>query len=367
MKFTVSTTPLKNVISLGVIKANISKFFYTSNLIQITANKDTLRLNHVSNGIKTQMTLRGSGDEDSETTILVDCSVFKSLIDTIESDTVTLEYSDGGLFIVAGTSRFTLSKMVDAEGMNIDAPADSYNSSEVKDITPSVWKFIKDHMAFAMSTSNQYLVYRNLWVSENDDVLAGDYSQSLFAYSKQPTLGNTCLLPASLLNLFVALPENSRVAKAGDNYVLQIETDSYTLLTEFTPKYESDEKVGSYNAPVIMGMLNHPEHSAKLEIAPVLKFLNQSALLTSNSLDKVVILKSDEESLTFTTRQSELCLPVSESAPYQVKFNSDLLKSVLSNFDSDEISIAPIIRDGVAIGCIFWSDTITMLLAGTTA
>lgn len=367
MKFTVNTQPLQNVLSLGVIKANISKYYYTSNLIQITANADTLKLNHVSNGIKTQMTLRGSGDTQEETTILVDCSIFKALIDSIESDTVALEYSDGGLFIIAGTSKFTLSKMVDAEGMSIEAPATSYESSEVKDITPSVWKFIKEHQMFAISTSNNYLVYRNLWVSENDDVLAGDYSQSLFAYSKQPTLGSTCLLPTSLLNLFVALPDNSRVAKAGDSYVLQIESDSYTLLTEFTPKYESDEKVGSYNAPVIMGMLKHPTECAKMEIAPVLKFLNQSALLTSNSMDKVVILKSESDALTFTTRQSEISLPVVESTEYQVKFNSDLLKSVLSNFDADEISIAPIMREGVAIGCIFWSDTLTMLLAGTTA
>lgn len=365
MKFTVNTAPLKNVTNLGVIKANISKFFYTSNLIQVTANRDTLRLNIVSNGIKTQMLLHGTGDEDTESTILVDCSVFKSLIDSIESDTVTFEYSEGGLFVIAGTSKFTLAKLVDAEGMNIDTPADSYDSADVHDVDPSVWKFIKEHQMFAVSTSNTYLVYRNLWVSDEGDVLAGDYSQSLFAYSKNDTLGNTCLLPVSLVNLLVAIPENSRVAKVGKNYVLQIETDSYTLLTEFAPQYE--ENGTTYNAPAVMAMLNHPNEFASLEISPVLKFLNQSALLTSNSMDKVVILSAQSGSLTFTTRQSEIRLLSSGESTYTVKFNSDLLKSVLSNFDSDIINISPILRDDVAIGCIFWSDKLTMLLAGTTA
>ncbi len=97
MKFTVSTAPLKNVMNLGIIKSNISKFYYRSNIVQITADRDTLKLNIEAASIKTRMTLRGSGDEDAVRTVMVECLKFKNLIDSIDSEIISLEFIDGGL------------------------------------------------------------------------------------------------------------------------------------------------------------------------------------------------------------------------------------------------------------------------------
>ena len=80
MRFTVSTKPLKNVTDLGIIKANISKFYYRSNIVQITATRDTLKLNIEASGIKSRMTLSGSGDSDTAASVLVECAKFKNLI-----------------------------------------------------------------------------------------------------------------------------------------------------------------------------------------------------------------------------------------------------------------------------------------------
>lgn len=66
-------------------------------------------------------------------------------------------------------------------------------------------------------------------------------------------------------------------------------------------------------------------------------------------------------------------MEVAADESYEVKFPSDMLKNVLSNFDADKVNIAPMRRDEtdddgntkvITIGCLFWTDTLTTLLAG---
>lgn len=364
MKFTVSTKPLKNVTDLGIIKANISKFYYRSNIVQITATQDTLKLNIEASGIKSKMTLKGSGDEDKTVSIMVDCSVFKNLIDSIENDVISLEFIEGGLYIHAGTSKFAIPQMLDVNDVQLSEPVEQYTATSTITIKPADWQFIKDHQMYAISDSAQYPVYTNVWVGKDKDIIVGDFTTSLFTYSKHGDFDNTCLFPSSLINLFTSIPEGSTISKIDKNYVLSITTDSYSMITEFTPKYEDDESVGSYNSEIILGMLAHPEAFITVETAPIIKFINQTSILNQSEMDKVIEFNVGDGKLTLTNRSSNCSIPVTTAESYTVKFTTDLIKSVLSNFDADKLNIGQMIRDGKTIGCIFWTDNLTTLLAG---
>lgn len=365
MKFTVNTKALKNVTSLGIIKANITKFFYRSNIVQITATQDTLKLNIEAVGIKTRMTLGGSGDTDTTASVMVDCSTFKSLIDSIDTDILTIEFIDNGIYIHAGTSKFAIPQMIDVNDVQLNEPDDQYNAtSSTITINPADWQFIKDHQMYAIATKEAHPVYKNVWVGTDKNVLIGDYDSSLFTHSKRGEFDSICLLPTSLINLFTSIPDGSTITKSDRNYILMIATDNYSMVTEFTPKYEDDESVGSYNSEMILNMLSHPDTFITLDIGPITKFINQAALLNQSDLDKVIDFTVEQGTLTMKNKASSYSMSVDTDDSYKIKFSSDLLKSVLSNLDSTQISIAPMRRGDITIGCIFWTENLTTLLAG---
>lgn len=372
MRFTISTKPLKNVTDLGIIKANISKFYYRSNIVQITASRDTLKLNIEAAGIKTRMTLRGSGDDDTVASILVDCSMFKNLVNSIDSDVLQLEFVEGGLCVHAGASKFAIPQMLDVNDVQLTEPVDEYAAASTITINPEDWQFIKDHQMYAIASSAQHPVYTNVWVSADKDVIVGDYETSLFTYSKRGGFDTTCLFPASLINLFTSIPAGSVVSKIGENYVLKIETDSYSMLTEFTPKYEYDDAVGSYNSGIVMSKLAHPDNFVTVDVAPIIKFINQAAILNQSEFDRVLEFTVSGGVLKLINKDSAYTTKVDTDDVYTVRFISGILKNVLNNLDSDKINIAPMTRseqtaDGVVnrtIGCIFWTDNLTTIFAG---
>lgn len=364
MKFTLSTKPLKNVTDLGIIKANISKFYYRSNIVQLTANRDTLKINIEAAGIKTRMTLHGSGDSDTSASTMIDCAIFKNLIDSIENDVMTIEFIDGGIYIHAGTSKFAISQIVDVNDVQLDEPITEYTAESTVTINPADWQFIKDHQMYAVAKKEDHPIYKNVWVGANKDTIVGDYDASLFTYSTYGNFGGTCLFPASLINLFTSLPEGSTASKVGKSYILNITTDSYSMITEIIPKYEDDETVGSYNSEIILGMLAHPENFITLNILPISKFISQTSILKQSNMDTVINFTVKDGELTLADRANSYTAQVDSDASYTVKFAVDLFKSVISNFDTDVINVAPMMRGDMAIGCIFWTDTLTTLLAG---
>ena len=374
MKFTVSTKSLKNAISLGIIKANISNYYYRSNVVQITATKDQLKINVQASGIKTKMLLSGSGDEDAVAVAIVDCSTFKSLVDSIDNDVLTIEFISGGIYIHAGTSKFAISQILDSNDVQLEEPLEDYTAVSTITIKPADWQFVKDHQLYAIATKDTHPVYKNAWVGTEGDVIIGDFDLSMFTYSKRGGFDTTCLLPTSLINLFTSIPEGSTVSKVDRNYILNIETDSYSMVTEFLPKYEDDEAVGNYNSKIILGMLNHAEQFITVDVASVTRFINQTSIVSKSELDKVFDFTVDSGELTISNATSSYTMQVDSTSDesYAVKFNSDLIKRVLSNFDSDKVNIAPMTREVPngsetvkrTIGCIFWTDSLTTVLAG---
>lgn len=365
MKFTLNSKPLKNVTDLGIIKQNISSLYYRSNIAQVTATRDSFEIDIEAAGIKTAMTLKGgSGDTDEVASIIVDCSTLKSLIDSIDTDVITFSFDTGSLCITSGTSKFTLPQILDVRDVQVSKPAENYTADETITLDANSWKFIKDHQLYAISDSKTHPVYKNVWVNENKEVIVGDYETSLFTYSKQSNLGNTCLLPVSLINLFTNIPEGSTISRIGKTYILNIDTDSYFMSTEFTPFYEDDESVGSYNANIILGMLSKSDNFLTIDVTPITKFIGQISLLSQGSFDRNVNFSIKNNVLTLSALDCEYRLNIGNSSiDYSVQFDMDKFKDVLSHFDDDNVKIAPMQRDNLIIGCIFWTDSLIALLA----
>lgn len=369
MKFTVNTKPLKNALNMAVIKSNVSRLFYSSTLLQIRVNLSQLILNIEATELRTQVTLNGSGEGDGEDGIIVDVLTFKGIIDSINSDVVTLQINTGNLGIIAKPSKFTLPQEMDIHDAQLKEPVTDYSNENEFTLDVAGWNFVKDHQAFALPKLDSLgktacPVYHNIWVGNNNDVVTGDMTNEIFTHSNRGNFDKTCLLPISLLNLFTSVPEGSKLSRVGDNsYVLKVTTDAYTIHTEFSPRLEEDPRVGSYSADFILDKISHPDQSFKLEVAPVLNFLKQIKLLWKNVVPMTLMFCVRPGSLTITEQANEYTIPIDCNDEYTVKFDAELLKSILSNFDSDFIQIAKMETDDKVTGCSFWSNNMTVLLA----
>ena len=367
MKFVISTKPLKSVTSLGIIKANITKHDHRSHIVQLTATSDTLKINIEATSIKTRMLLHGSGDSEGPVTIIVDCARFKALLDSIENDIITLEFADGALYVHAGTSKFAIPQVFDARDAQLNEPIDEYSFEGTAAIKPANWQFIKEHQLYAIATKEERPVYRNVWVGKDHDVIVGNMDIGMFTFSKKSDFDNTCLLPLSLVNLFAAIPEGATISKFGRSYVLSINTDSYSLITEFVPKYEDDESVGSYKADIILNKAVHPAAYITVDVGPLIKFIGQTSIFRDSDQDKAMQFNVAKGKLTLSNKSNSYTAMVSNDVTCELLFNIDLFKSVISNFDSDKINIAPVLgEEGKAVGCQFWTDDLTAVLAGAT-
>lgn len=367
MKFTVSTKPLSDALNLGVINQNVSKFYRKSCLAQLCADKHSLTINLEAAFILSEIRLKGSGDSEESARIFVDCLLLKQLVSTFDTAVTTLEFTDTGLILHSGKSKFTLPKLVDDDDIELNAPHVPDTSTSIS-IDKADWKFIKDFQMYAIAMSFIHPVYTKVWVGSSGDVLVGDFDNSLFTHSAKNKLGTTCLLSDTIINLFNSLPEGAVLKESGKDYVIHIKTDSFELLSQFTPQYEADEDVGSYNSEIILDMMKHPATGvAKVTTAALTKFLGQAELL-SNSSEDTITLKVSESNLSLSDRNIDCMIDfesgVTIATPYQVEFKTSLLKSVLSNYDDEKITIAPMITDSEPVGIIVWGKELTTVLAG---
>ena len=263
--------------------------------------------------------------------------------------------------------------MLDVNDVQLTEPIDNYSTTGSITIRPSDWQFVKDHQLYAVSASETRPVYKNVWVSDKKDVVTGDMDRGLFTYSKACDFGSTCLLPASLVNLFTTIPEGATITKADRDYILDIEADSYKMITQFTPRYEDDESIGSYHAEIVMDKFKHPDEHIILDIVPMVKFINQNAILANSDKDKVLGFAVDNGTLTLSTPSNSYSMPADTTKNYSIYFDIEFIKPLLASFDTDKINMAPMSRmaeddDGKQFeqvyGLSFWSDTLTMVLAG---
>lgn len=365
MQFQVSTKPLTDALNLGVVNQNVSKFYQKSCLAQVTASKRELKINLEAANVLTEVHLKGSGDIDEVVTMFVDCLLLKQLVSTFEASVTTFEFTEGGLILHSGKSKFTLPKMLDDAELELNPPNASQSEGSVSiDINQSDWKFIKDHQMYAIAMSFIHPVYTRVWIGDNGDVLVGDFDNSLFTHSKKSKLGNTCLLSDTIVNLFNTLPEGAKLRNIGSSYIITVTTDGFEYMSEFKPIYESDEGVGSYNSDIILEMMGHGDTGAKMNTAAINKFLNQAALLSSNTEDTIKLTVGGGN-ISLVDNNVDCKLPVEGiTEEFSVEFKTSLLKSVVSNFDEEVVYIAPMKQEDEVAGILVWSKNMTVVLAG---
>jgi hypothetical protein len=369
LKFTVSTKPLVDSLDLGIVNANVSKFYQRSTVAQITATKTDLKINLEAASIVSEIHLKGSGDSDTKSVVFVDSLLFKQLVSTFETSTTEFEFTENGLILHSGKSKFTLPKMIDDDDVELDAPSlADYNVQKIS-IDKSDWKFIKDYQMYAIAMSFIHPVYTRVWVGEDGQVLVGDFDNSLFTYSKKNNLNRTCLLADTIINLFNALPEGAEIAPLDKSYVVNVKTDSYEFIAEFTPEYEDEDDIGSYNSAIILNLMTTDENNTlKFDISPIKKALDQSSLLSSNSEDKIEFSVIDNQIILKDNNiESKVDVKGNDSSfNYSLQFKTESLKSVVSKLPSDTITLSPMIsgEGSEVVGVVIESDGLTVVLAG---
>lgn len=367
MEFTVNTKPLIDALSLGIVNANVSKFFSKSCMAQVKADKHHLTINLEASRIETELTLKGAGNSDETAIIFVDCLLLKQLVSTFESGTTVLEFTDSGLVLHSGKSKFTLPKMLDADDFEFKAVDSLEGSGNIVKINKSNWKFVKDNQMYAIAMSFIHPIYTLVWTGSSGDVIVGDFDNSVFTHSKQGDLKETCLLTDTIINLFNALPDGSELLMSGKDYIVRAVTDTYQYRSKFKPQYEDDDDLGSYNSDMILNMMSKPNSGfSKVKSSIINKFLSQAAIL-STSAEATMKFGVQKDEIFLEDSNVDCKIPftcVGEVPEYEITFKADLLKSVISHYGDDEISVAPLTVDDEITGIILWNDKLTTVLAG---
>lgn len=363
MKFTLSTKPFADALNLGVIPNNISRYYRLSCLAQLTATKNELRINLEANNVATELLLKGSGDEDGPITSFVDCLVLKQLISTLETSTTTIEYVSGGLIIHSGQSKFNLPFFADSEDGQLRRPQLAPADANPIPLNLADWKFVKDYQMYAIALSFVHPIYTNAWVGADGDVIIGDFDNSRFTFSKKSKLGRTCLLSDTIINLFTSLPEGAKITMMDKSYRIDVKTDGFEYATEFTPKYEQDEGVGSYAAEdILASVVKDTENTIKLPVAPIAKYLTQSDLLASQSEYKIE-LRVTKDSIAFHDDNADCKVKYEgTSYDYTVAIKSTNLKPILSHLDTETFTLCPVKIEDSVDGLIISTDNVTIMV-----
>lgn len=368
MIFTTNTKPLADSLSLGVVDANVSKFYSKSCMAQVTAKGHDLIINLEANSIKSEIRLKGSSDVEGEAhRALIDSKLFKQLVGTFDTSAVKLEFTDGGIILHSGSSKFTLPNMIDVDDLSLDAPQMPENAGTAIDIDKSDWRFIKDNQMYAVAMSFIHPVYTMAWIGESGDVIVGDMDNGIFTNSKKGQLGTTCLLSDTIINLFNALPEGAKLFRGDDrSYIVSISTDAYQMMSQFTPKYEDDAEVGSYSAEIVLGLMQKPDSTVKVSTSAITRLLSQAALLSTSSDDKVMFTY---EPLTgaITLSDSKTTGDIKctgEMTKMSIPFKTSTLKQVIGNYSDETIEIGPTYNGDDIVGIVVWTPELTTVLAG---
>lgn len=363
MKFTLSTKPFADALDLGVIQGNISKYYRLSCLAQLTASKRELRVNLEASNVYTEILLKGSGDEDGPVTGFVDCLVLKQLVSTFDTNTIELEYTDGGIVIHSGSSKFNLPYLADSSEGELHRPQTAPDGAATVAVDLNDWKFIKDYQMYAIANSFVHPVYTNVWIGESGDVIVGDFDNSLFTFSKKSKLGRTCLLPDTIVNLFNSLPEGAKITLMDKSYRVDVKTDGFEYASEFAPKYEDQDNNGNYSADAILGsVVKDDANTFSVPVAPIAKFLTQADLLASGGENKIEFsivgdeVRIKDDNVDCKVKFEGTC------NDFSILLNSATFKSIIGHVDSEKVKMCPAIVDSEINGVTIWSDSITVMV-----
>lgn len=368
MKFVTNTKPLCDALTLGVINANISDYHMKSTVIQVTASRNQLKFNIETNRILTEIVLKGSGDSEDTVSMFVGSLLLKQIVATLDTPTVTLEFVDGGIVLHSGKSRFTIPKMINESEIGLNVPVKDTKKFEDKlDIKKDDWKFILDNQMYAIAMSFIHPAYTRVWVGDSGDVLVGDFDNSLFTHSKHGNLNRTCMLSDTVINLLTSLPDGATLESYGRDYIINYECDSYTYVTQFTPFYEDEEGVGSYNSTIFLDMMSKSKVNGDvftIKGSSVKKFLGQASLFSPSKDATIKFIKSGYN-VSLVDNNVDCSIDITgDCRDFELEFKLEYLNKVISSYSEDLLSMSPVINEGDVVGILVWTDELTTVFAG---
>lgn len=370
MKFTVSTKPLVNALDIGFLK-NVSKNDKIGSVAQVTMEGAELRINFQYPRLFSELVLKGAPEkEDSHATVFVDATRFKSLISTFDSNTVVLDFVSGGLEVHSGKSKFNVPKMLDEDDISLERPnKENYSKANESKLDVNAWQYVRDNQLHTITISHTYPVYNMVYVGESGDVLAGDVMTSLFSYSHEGDLNQTCLLSTTLIEMLSSIPGDATVVRSENNYLVVAKGEGYVYTCEFKPQHESDAGMGDYNSDIILQTIQPPTEYVEVDPEAIRRSLGQATLL--NVLDDTIVtitISSDE--FKMVNKNVDCVLDVkstSKFAPMSGDFQIEHLRKILKPYVSDTIKIG-FIKDedqpDDVKGIIIFDEKINMVAGG---
>ena len=349
-KITCNTKPIVDALGLGIIAANVSKHYRLSTMLQITGMKNLLIFNTAAANILSEMKVRGmsEGIGDEPVIALVDADKFKTLLSTLEANTVEFDFVEGGVIVHSGSSKFVFPAYVESDGYTIPS-LDPVDVDAVKiDIDISNWKFIQDSQMYALAASYIHPVYNNVWIGEDGSVLSGDFDISLFTCSKKGTdLNESCLLPATIVNLLSSIPEGGKLVKMKKGYQIQVITDAFEYTSQFTPKHETDPDVGSYHSDIILSQFKGDNPVLEVSLPAIQKTLNQANIVSDMESNSKIDMKHENGTLTISNAEinSKISVKSDTNLDWSGSFYFKQIVKAIAHHKEDTLKIMPIINE----------------------
>ena len=114
-------------------------------------------------------------------------------------------------------------------------------------------------------------------------------------------------------------------------------------------------------------MMNKSDAGIKVNVPALTKFLNQGSLFSVGSEDTIELSVTGSE-LSLKDKNIDCKLPLEKpsTAEYTLSFKTASLKPVLSNLDTDDIYIAPMMQSTesgeIAVGICCWTDNMEVVI-----
>lgn len=372
MKFVVNTKPFADALSLAIIPKNVSDYYDISTMAQITVMPKELIINTEASRMQSEVHIQGASEGVTEpATVFVKSLQLKALVDSFESNTVTIEFTPrdgggfGGIILHSGNSKFTLANVSADEDSRLKGMKES-GSNVVLEFNQEDWAFIQKYQMYALGMSFVHGAYTLVYMNDGEDVIVGDYDTSIFTHSKKSNLNRTCLISPTVINLMNAVGPEATFTDIGDgDYQVEYNTEVFSFKSQFHPSYEDD--VGSYNADIILSTFQQNEDSAlTINISHLGKFLSQSKILEPKTSDTCnVSVRGNHIDIVGNSVDYHADVScVDKNASYEISLNMELFRRAVSNLDADEAKMCAIITDGEVTGINLWTDQVSVVVAG---
>lgn len=367
MTFKLSTKPLSDALTLGIVNSNISKFNAKSCIAQLTADATTFKINLEPSRVVTEIRLRGIGEGFSGAeTRFVDSLVFKQLVSTFDTNTVEIDFVEGGIVLHSGKSKFTLPDIAGSgiSSMSLRTPVLAEYATADDKIKKAEWTFIKNRQQKYASVAFIKAVYTRYYVNASGDVIIGDFDNNIFSHSTKSTLGETCLLSDTVLNLICSLPDGATIKKIEDGYQVRATTDAFEMVSDFYPEYEDEAGVGVYHDELIMPLFDHPADYIKLSTKDICKAIKQAELLSPSSDADIIFGVEDGHAFLKDSKVDvKFSIEGNKDSSYKLSFSLKNFSEVINNYPDDTVYVGLTYLDGEVSGILTWDDNMEIVLA----